>query len=173
MLIRVNYRRILDALVEQAGVSETASRTLIGTIDKVAKIGRDLALAEIQRHFGEQSTQVVSAYLGVTGSSQKRLQHLGHFLGGPSAVQEGGATLQAVFTLLRAAGYTEEHITFDQTIARGWINGGGRGVPGQGARPADRQRLAHLASSNALPSHVKADVVYSADWRFRFFLKRG
>jgi histidyl-tRNA synthetase len=118
-LIRVNHRKLLDALVEKAEVQQSHARSLIGMIDKVEKIGNAAVLTQIRERFSEQTAELVGDYLGVTGSSQERLQHLEHLLGGTAAAQAGGANLQAVFSLLRATGYTEAHITFDQTIARG------------------------------------------------------
>ena len=118
-LIRVNNRRILDALVEKSGVGEDKARKLIGTIDKVEKIGVDAALSEIRDSFGDQTAGLVQSYLSVSGSSQERLQAVEQLLGGSQAAKEGVTNLTEVFNLLKAAGYSEDQITFDQTIARG------------------------------------------------------
>lgn len=118
-LVRVNNRRILDGLVEKAGVGEDKARQLVGTIDKVEKIGVDAALGEIKDNFGESTANLVQSYLSVSGTPTEKLHAIEQLLGNSQAAKEGVANLTEVFSLLQAAGYTEDQIAFDQTIARG------------------------------------------------------
>ena len=119
-LIRVNNRRILDALAEKAGLTDEKDvRTFMSSIDKVEKIGLGKALAEILKNFGQKATTIASEYLAVQGSTEQKLQSLARIFGDSEAVAEGVENLSEVFKILAAAGYSEEQLVFDQAIARG------------------------------------------------------
>ena len=118
-VVRVNNRRILDALCEKAGVTTEADmRKLVGTIDKVEKIGVEAALKEIEGNFDTNTASLVESYLGVKGSDFERLTQIKELLGDSPAAQEGISNLEEVFAILSASGYTDSAV-FDQTIARG------------------------------------------------------
>ena len=119
-LIRVNNRLLLDALVTKAGIQEpTDARALVGTIDKVEKIGKDAALASIAERFNQRTAALVSEFLTADGNNQDRLKNLDALLKGEPTAEEGISNLLQVFGIIEAAGYKPEQITFDQTIARG------------------------------------------------------
>lgn len=119
-LIRVNNRKILDALADKAGIGDEEQKMrLFGTIDKMEKIGKGPMLAEIESRFHTNTAQLVQAYLDVSGTVPERIQSIEALLGNTSTVQEGTENLQAVFKILNGAGYHESAVTFDQTIARG------------------------------------------------------
>lgn len=119
-LIRVNNRRILDALVDKAGVEDELSRRrFIGTIDKVEKIGLDAVLSEIGANYDDESVKLVHDYLSTEGTTIDRLERIKALLGNSKAVDEGIGNLEQVFKMLQAAGYGSDKIIFDPTIARG------------------------------------------------------
>ena len=119
-VIRVNNRRILDALAGKAGITdEKAIRAFMSSIDKVEKIGLGKALAEILKNFSQKATTLASGYLEVQGSSNDKLQSLVRLMGDSEAIAEGVENLSEVFKTLAAAGYSEEQVVFDQAIARG------------------------------------------------------
>jgi len=119
-VIRVNNRRILDALAGKAGITdEKAVRAFMSSIDKVEKIGLGKALAEILKNFSQKATTLASGYLEVQGSSNDKLQSLVRLMGDSEAIAEGVENLSEVFKTLAAAGYSEEQVVFDQAIARG------------------------------------------------------
>ena len=119
-VIRVNNRRILDALAGKAGITdEKAIRAFMSSIDKVEKIGLGKALAEILKNFSQKATTLASGYLEVQGSSNDKLQSLVRLMGDSEAIAEGVENLSEVFKILAAAGYSEEQVVFDQAIARG------------------------------------------------------
>ena len=119
-VIRVNNRRILDALAGKAGITdEKAVRAFMSSIDKVEKIGLGKALAEILKNFSQKATTLASGYLEVQGSSNDKLQSLVRLMGDSEAIAEGVENLSEVFKILAAAGYSEEQVVFDQAIARG------------------------------------------------------
>ena len=119
-LILVNNRRILDGLVEKAGIgTEHEGLALISTIDKVEKIGKDAVLQQIGESFGDTASTLVHDYLSVSGTPLDRLHQMTDILNGSSAVEEGVENLDQVFKMLEAAGYSLDRVVFDQTIARG------------------------------------------------------
>lgn len=118
--IRVNNRRLLDALVEKSRVTgETNVREFIATIDKLGKIGLENVLLGIQDIGGEQARNLVADYLGVEGTNQERIHALAEVLGDSEAAREGITNLESVFSILEGAGYPEDAALFDQSIARG------------------------------------------------------
>ncbi|HUC89324.1 MAG TPA: histidine--tRNA ligase [Patescibacteria group bacterium] len=119
-LIRVNNRRILDALVDKAGVEDELSRRrFIGTIDKVEKIGLGAVLSEIGANYDDKAAELVHDYLSTEGTTIDRLERIKALLGNSEAVDEGIGNLEQVFRMLEAAGYGPDKIIFDPTIARG------------------------------------------------------
>jgi histidyl-tRNA synthetase len=119
-LIRVNNRRVLDALVELAGLSDKKEvQSFITSLDKVEKIGLGPALAEILKNNGQEAATAASNYLAVEGNSKEKLQKLATLMGGSEAMAEGVENLSEVFRMLEVAGYSEERVIFDQAIARG------------------------------------------------------
>ncbi|HSX33467.1 MAG TPA: histidine--tRNA ligase [Candidatus Saccharimonadales bacterium] len=119
-LVRVNNRRILDALVDKAGVQEElARRRFIGIIDKVEKVGVDAVLQEITANYNADAAALVRDYLSTAGSSLERLERIRALLGESDAAAEGIGNLEQVFGLVEAAGYEGDKVAFDPTIARG------------------------------------------------------
>jgi histidyl-tRNA synthetase len=118
--VRVNNRRLLDALVEKAGIQDEAyARTLISTIDKVDKIGEREALTEIDNKLGTRASKLSEQYLNLKGSTQERINQVESLLKDADGAEEGVSNLREVFKLLESAGYSSEQIVFDQRIARG------------------------------------------------------
>jgi histidyl-tRNA synthetase len=119
-LIRVNNRRILDALVETAGITdELTGRRFIGSIDKFDKIGLDAVLAEIGKNNGNTAAELVKNYLSIDGTTTERLDAMATLFGDSRAADEGIDNLRQVFAMLEGAGYDTEKVRFDPTIARG------------------------------------------------------
>jgi histidyl-tRNA synthetase len=119
-LIRVNNRLILDGLAERAGArDEQESLGIIGTIDKVEKIGREQALNQIGEKFDVDAVNIVESYLSVDGTPEERLRQIAEILSGSDVVSEGVENLQSVFKMLEAGGYAASQVVLDQTIARG------------------------------------------------------
>ncbi len=120
-VIRVNNRRILDALVEKAGVGddESTARRLIATIDKVDKIGLEGVLEDVTLLASDRVARLVRDYLAVEGPPKEKLERLSKLLGGSEAMEEGTENLRGVFGMLEASGYTAEKIVFDPAVARG------------------------------------------------------
>lgn len=119
-LVRVNNRCLLDALVEVAKISNPANaRKLVGTIDKVEKIGAEAVLSSVDEQFGSKIKQLVKAYLAAKGDTNAKLDALKRILGSSKKFMEGAENIREVFTILKAGGYSADVAVFDQTIARG------------------------------------------------------
>lgn len=119
-IINVNNRRILDGLVELSGLEgEKAGMSLIAAVDKVEKIGASGVVTSVQEQHGDMAAKLTGDYIAITGTPTERLSRVKKLLGGSAAVDEGTENLNSVFTMLEAAGYSEDKIIFDHTIARG------------------------------------------------------
>lgn len=119
-VVNVNNRKILDGLVEKAGIQDVKSaKLLITSIDKLHKVGIKNVLLEVCNNFDVTTANLVEKYLGVAGNREQRLQALDKLLGSIHAAQEGITNLNQVFSMVESAGYTEEQVQLDLTIVRG------------------------------------------------------
>lgn len=117
-VIRVNDRRILDGLAETCAITDSkAFLQLVGTIDKVDKIGVPAVVKEVTDVFGDEAAANVEAYLKLNGNSTEKLAAVNDLLKNDKAIA-GIENLQQIFAILNKSGY-ESTVTFDQTIARG------------------------------------------------------
>ena len=118
-IVKINNRRILDALAETIGIEDEARiRSLVGAIDKLGKVGKEKTLTKLTELFDSKSALIVEAYLDAQGTTSEKLQHLEKILSKSSAAEEGINNIAEVFSILEGSGYSEQ-IIFDQTIARG------------------------------------------------------
>lgn len=118
--VRVNNRRILDALAERVGAQDASeAKKIIVVIDKVDKMGKEAVISEIGVSHGENGANLVREYLEVSGSPMERLKGIAGLLGNSQDAEEGLMNLSEVFRILGASGYEEDQVIFDQTIARG------------------------------------------------------
>lgn len=119
-LIRVNNRRILDALVGRVGIDdERSARRFVGTIDKVEKVGVDKTVADIAVNYGDEAATLVGDYLRIEGTSLEKLEKVAQLVPDSVAMAEGVDNLRTVFAILGEEGYGQDQIVFDPTIARG------------------------------------------------------
>jgi histidyl-tRNA synthetase len=118
--VRVNDRLLLDGLTHKAGIEDKdRGLELIGAIDKTEKIGPEAVVDEIAQKFDDKAAVLAKRYLGVQGTNAERIKQLQSLLKGAPTVEEGVDSLHDIFRQVSAAGYSEDQITFDQTIARG------------------------------------------------------
>lgn len=118
-VIRVNDRRLLDGLATACGIEEEPDfRALVGTIDKIDKAGKDAVLGEVGDRFGSDARAVTEDYLAVDGDNIARLDAMSNILGSEVA-QVGIQNLRSIMGALALAGYDDQAVIFDPTIARG------------------------------------------------------
>jgi histidyl-tRNA synthetase len=129
--IAINNRKVLDGLLDWLGIEGQTGRVL-RALDKLAKAGRDVVLAELS---GAARGEASEAQAGpsLTEDQARRvldfvekgrggvdlLTPLEESLGGQSRAIEGIANLRMVFDLLDAAGVPESALTIDLGLARG------------------------------------------------------
>jgi histidyl-tRNA synthetase len=129
--ITLNNRKILDGLLDGLGVADKAGPVL-RALDKLAKVGRDKVLAELER--GESAEDLATRRESPLTEDQARrvldfveqgrggidvLAATEERLGGHPRAAEGIANLRAIFDLLGAAGVPPERLKIDLGLARG------------------------------------------------------
>jgi histidyl-tRNA synthetase len=123
--IALNNRKILDGFLESQGLSGR-SGPVLRSLDKLAKIGRDAVIAELQKQGADggtgltldQAIQVLEfAETGKGGTTV--LDRAEARLGTSPAVVHGIGNLRTVMQLLKAAGVPEDRVTIDLGLARG------------------------------------------------------
>lgn len=118
-VVRVNDRGLLDGLAERCGVdNEKDFRKLVGAIDKVEKIGALAVVEEVGEAIGDDARGVVDQYLSIEGTGLEKLGQVVDLLDNEKA-RLAGASLLRIFQSLQGAGYSEEQVVFDPSIARG------------------------------------------------------
>jgi histidyl-tRNA synthetase len=123
--ITLNHRKILDGLLDTLSVSERTGAVL-RVLDKLAKVGRDKVLAELQR--GEAGEAVLLSldqarrvldFVERGRGGVEILTAAAAELGSHPRAAEGIAGLHAIFELLDAAGVPPERLRIDLGLARG------------------------------------------------------
>jgi histidyl-tRNA synthetase len=109
--IKINNRKILNAILENAGVPKEKQTTAIISIDKLDKIGEDGVKAELkEKGVAEEISNIVLSTLSITGSNLEMLSRLKEIIG----VNEG---LEEVEKAITIAG--DKNVIFTPSLARG------------------------------------------------------
>lgn len=124
--VTLNNRKILDGLLDTLGVADKTGPVL-RALDKLAKIGRERVLAELQRGeeehgaplLSESQAQQVLDFVGQGQGGAEVLARVEESLGQHPRAAEGIANLRAILDLLNAAGVPESYLTLDLGLARG------------------------------------------------------
>jgi len=128
--IAINNRQVLDGLLESLGVEGRTGRVL-RSLDKLAKVGREVVLDELQGKARPDATASDTALM--TEDQARRLldfveqgrgsievlSPLDAILGQISRAQTGISNLRTVFDLLGSAGVPGEALKIDLGLARG------------------------------------------------------
>ncbi|WP_165232206.1 histidine--tRNA ligase [Aquisphaera insulae] len=123
--ITLNNRKILDGMLESLDLAGR-SGPVLRSLDKLAKVGRDAVLAELQKPAGdgtpgltqEQAARVLEfAERGRGGVDV--LREAENSLGTKPLAGQGIANLRTVLDLLSAAGVPEDRVAIDLGLARG------------------------------------------------------
>ncbi len=118
--IRINHRGVLNGLLENAGLAEQ-STAVLRSLDKLAKIGREATLAEIERTAGatKQQAEQVLALVDVTGDSEAMLVQLAALTAGSERGAAGVARLAEVIRAVEQTPNMAGRVQLDVSIARG------------------------------------------------------
>ncbi|MDA8577849.1 histidine--tRNA ligase [Rhodobacteraceae bacterium] len=133
-LVRVNNRKILNGVLETAGLIEVEDRdAVLRTIDKFDKIGA----AGVQELLGKGRLDASGAYIDGVGLSADQaapvvafltskgadggatLRNLREAIGASAIGLEGIAELETMANLFTASGYGPEQIEIDPSVVRG------------------------------------------------------
>jgi histidyl-tRNA synthetase len=118
--IRVNNRLVLNGLLAQLGLDGSTS-ALLRSLDKLAKIGRENVIAEMQKEAGitaEQAAQVI-ALAETTGSNAEILDQLDRRFADNEGAHKGVKNLRDMVDVFRAAGVPDGRLRVDLSICRG------------------------------------------------------
>ena len=118
--IRVNNRKVLNGLLEKCGLQEHAV-TILRSLDKLDKIGRDAVLAEMQEKAGipaAGAAQVLDM-AQLKGSPSEVLGALDGMLQGNPTGQTGLENLRELFGCVAQCGWPADRVILDVSIARG------------------------------------------------------
>lgn len=135
--IRVNNRKLLDAVMYRAGIQDPGQElTLLRAIDKLDRLG----LQAVEQLLGEgrkdesgdftpgaklqpEQIKAILDYLDIAqnldGGREKILAQLESLVGANETGKQGIAELSAMHDLLNAQGYDTKKIAFDPAIVRG------------------------------------------------------
>ena len=124
-VISINNRRVLDGLLETHGI-ENRKAAVLRALDKLAKVGRESVLQELQKTeeeggvglSGTQAETVLSFVENGRGGASV-LDAAEKVLGSNPSAAAGLANLRSVLSLLKSAGVAEERVALDLGLARG------------------------------------------------------
>jgi histidyl-tRNA synthetase len=120
--IALNDRRVLDGLLERYGV-ESRKGAVLRALDKLAKVGREAVLAELQQAEGAglsaEAAESVLAFVEAGRGGIEVVETAAATLGGSERARAGLDNLREVFGLLDAAGVPAERLAVDLGLARG------------------------------------------------------
>jgi histidyl-tRNA synthetase len=118
--IRVNNRLVLNGLLSQLAL-EGKTSVLLRSLDKLAKIGRDGVIAEMQKEAGVSADQASSviALAETTGANAAILDELDRRFADSAEARKGVANLREMVEVFRTAGVPEGRLKVDLSICRG------------------------------------------------------
>jgi len=133
--VRVNNRKLLDGLLEVAGVETDAEARLktLRAIDKLDRLGRDGVEALLGAGREDESgdytdgakltpaaIQSVLDFIELAGADRVETSGtLERLVGSSARGAEGVAELRAIHDLLEATGYSDDTVAFDTSVVRG------------------------------------------------------
>jgi histidyl-tRNA synthetase len=123
--ITLNHRKVLDGFLESQGLGALSGQVL-RALDKLAKVGREAVLGELQRAIdvggpgltADQARQVLDFAAAGRGGVEV-LDGARAALGSNPSAAQGLATLRTVLDLLDAAGVPRARLAIDLGLARG------------------------------------------------------
>jgi len=131
-LVRFSSRRILNLLLDYAGISAEQGVDVFRVLDKLDKVGVDKVRLELMdgykdesgdtiRGVGLQREQVekIERFLGVKGTRQDVVAQLRDLFNGVANAETEIATVEKISDHLYALGYGDERVALDLSIARG------------------------------------------------------
>ena len=118
--VRINHRKLLEAVARYAGVDEERAGSVYRSIDKLDKIGAEGVIAELRESgVSDSSAGAIVELVGATGSPSELLSQVASTLGDTPGAADALRDLNELFDALAASGVPEERYRFDLSLARG------------------------------------------------------
>ncbi|MGY5857849.1 MAG: histidine--tRNA ligase [Candidatus Thorarchaeota archaeon] len=118
-IIKINNRKVLKGLTEQAGVPDDLAFECFRAIDKLDKIGRDGVLKELEeRGISKKSSDFLIDAIDINGSGVESLDKFRELLTGSPTGIEGVDELVVMAQIFDDAGVGDK-VLFDMSLARG------------------------------------------------------
>jgi histidyl-tRNA synthetase len=118
-IIKINNRKVLKGLTEQAGVPDVLAFECFRAIDKLDKIGRDGVLKELEdRGISKKSSDFLIDAININGSGVESLDKFRELLTGSLIGIEGVDELVVMAQIFDDAGVGDK-VLFDMSLARG------------------------------------------------------
>jgi len=117
--IKINNRKILSALAEVCGKSESLIDITIA-IDKLDKIGLDKVKLELsERSLNENQISIIENYLSIDGDNQTQLNKIKELFGENANAKKGIEELEYILSFQSEIRNQKSEIKIDFTLARG------------------------------------------------------
>ena len=107
--IKVNSRRLMNAILQSFGIDQNDSLGVIRIIDKIAKIGKESVISEL-RKMGIDNAEKIIATLTPEDTNKSTLEKISKY---------DIAELKEFLSYCTDLGVTEKNIQIDPTLARG------------------------------------------------------
>jgi histidyl-tRNA synthetase len=118
LTIRVNHRGLFNRFLGKIGVSDQSAE-ILRIVDKIAKIGRDATLEQLETLTGSEKARSILDYIRPRGSFEETLEAITAAAGGPCPESERLTRIRR-FMLDAGAGSDCAHsFTLDPSITRG------------------------------------------------------
>ncbi len=118
--IKINNRKILNGIVEYAGVDLNRGMDVCVAIDKLEKIGMDGVKKELaDRNISQQAIDKILPILEIKGDPEKILNQVSGMLNNSSTGTEGVNETQELVSLIQTMGIPEKNVAVDLYLARG------------------------------------------------------
>jgi len=117
--IRINNRKILNALPDFAGFPEKKLFLLLRLIDKKDKIGEKGLKKEIVKLFSKKAAEKIFAFLSVSGNKEEKLAVARDLLKNYPEAEKGIQEMVKIARLLEASGVDSSNWDIDFSMVRG------------------------------------------------------
>ena len=107
--IKVNSRRLMNAILQSFGIDQNDSLAVIRIIDKIAKIGKEAVISEL-RKMGIDNAEKIIATLTPEGTNKSTLEKISEY---------DIAELKEFLSYCTDLGVPEKNLQIDPTLARG------------------------------------------------------
>ncbi len=117
--IKLNNRKILTALAQATGRPENMESITVA-IDKLDKIGLENVKAELRsKGLSEEQTELIEAYLNISGSTDDKLKAIRHLLSGVDSATEAIDEMYTILDRINLDAFKDVRLELDFTLARG------------------------------------------------------